>query len=1184
MSLDTQKQEQETKVLDKLYNDIKLNSKEHIVSSWDSIYAIAKDNSMNVDDLLLLNSIIGKEFQIRGKNVLIKAWDIVYIPKNIDIFNNNLSKLREIKEILNINEKLTKSELNTLKLDTNLYPRRVQSIGLAKVLDGFSSSQESEMDPRLPRIVDSGRETQVSCANLIRTLMAQSVNVWYLKNDEKAFLKKQNLHAWILPTELKNIWYDQKFEELMSFFDKDKIWQMNPIDNQKSYDQKIIELNNYLEKNWVPGSLVPYYFKYSKFKWVVADYNRRRPEDDKHYNTHQSMFAWKADMKFEAYEIKDYSIPGKITNFGWDKEKINKEIKDLSGELELAKADLIKTKSILLKSVDLSENEDIKKADAYMNKGLWVATGKNQAKIDELKIIIKSWLSPDSLKLEIEKALKRKITEADLVRILALRKVYNTTYDSVLAINKNLAKGVQLQEVSWKVKSNASIIANIAKYNDALEIIRDNQIKIKDLKEKLKIERKVTLVDYTANFIQDRLDYGPVAFSPESRAKIIEWIIKYNSLIHIKVNWQRILLDMEARNYQKGLSTIFVKPETKIEISGPMMIDWEHQLNSPDKDRQKKMNSRTRFFFEFMIPGTYLATELLEPGKNSSFRKTEFGKPSDKFEVKWVYDVRRWETVEKALKAKIIIFEKLNPKDPKFTSKLNYIYGLQIKALKIAGFLQDEQNLNPGAFKINRVIPYYDLGNIEKVFSAYIKDKKHTIRETQEQLKEIKNFVSVDVFPWDTEYHVFDRLKSSLVWANIKKYPHVDNIADLNYFQQKKLIKTLLEWFYDRNRHIISWKKLVVSFTKLDEVLQNISKESFVAAPRLNNIDEFVIENVSKIKQNQNLMKNILHNELYSDDTNNSIISRKFIKWKLENINMVSSIWDFQIRINFLQNWWNEWLNKETMNRVFETLEDKNIKNKIASFSPDEQDTINEDLEEVKKLKILTNKKNPSKEDFNEIYEILRDLIRLNSGDDSNYVWKVISSVFMEEKLNNHFEKLAWIMTYSGEDLDEVYSNPSKMKEYERVVMLINNQWERNALIALCENYILRLINNGFWINLETKSVYDDSVKWKALWKIDYGSLVFKEHLKSYIDQLNTHILPLEQKNLKNILERFYIDLDDAKWIKEFSNTIYKFMKSPVIDKFMLHKNLSTSILPENSEYTSSEFQKSAFNYIIKSF
>lgn len=67
------------------------------------------------------------------------------------------------------------------------------------------------------------------------------------------------------------------------------------------------------------------------------------------------------------------------------------------------------------------------------------------------------------------------------------------------------------------------------------------------------------------------------------------------------------------------------------------------------------------------------------------------------------------------------------------------------------------------------------------------------------------------------------------------------------------------------------------------------------------------------------------------------------------------------------------------------------------------------------------------------------------------------------------------------------------MKNYERSVILINNQWEKLLFICLWK-IIFRLINKWFWINLKSNDVYDDSLKWKLLWKIKYNWDVFKEH------------------------------------------------------------------------------------------
>lgn len=69
-------------------------------------------------------------------------------------------------------------------------------------------------------------------------------------------------------------------------------------------------------------------------------------------------------------------------------------------------------------------------------------------------------------------------------------------------------------------------------------------------------------------------------------------------------------------------------PEDMIEISGPMMVDGEKQSTHPDISRQKAMNIRTRFFFEFFLSEIYLPSELLVPGKESSYARREFSNHS----------------------------------------------------------------------------------------------------------------------------------------------------------------------------------------------------------------------------------------------------------------------------------------------------------------------------------------------------------------------------------------------------------------------------------------------------------------------------------------------------------------------------------------------------------------------------
>lgn len=86
--------------------------------------------------------------------------------------------------------------------------------------------------------------------------------------------------------------------------------------------------------------------------------------------------------------------------------------------------------------------------------------------------------------------------------------------------------------------------------------------------------------------------------------------------------------------------SISVFPEDSIEISGPMMIDGEKQTTHPDISRQIAMNIRTRFFFEFFLSETYFPSELLIPGKTSSYARREFSNHAGKLKIKGIYGLR----------------------------------------------------------------------------------------------------------------------------------------------------------------------------------------------------------------------------------------------------------------------------------------------------------------------------------------------------------------------------------------------------------------------------------------------------------------------------------------------------------------------------------------------------------------
>ncbi|MDD4151245.1 MAG: LysM peptidoglycan-binding domain-containing protein [Candidatus Gracilibacteria bacterium] len=1221
MGLEILKNLKNSESLNGIKKDIKENSKEYTISKGDSIYQIAKNNSMKVEDLILFNNMLGKEFKINKKNILIKAGDIVFVPKDIETFNDNLLKIKEIKKIFDTNDKITKSDLGMLKEEINFYPQRVQSIGLGKMLDGFVGAQKAEYDPRLSRIVDEKRETNVSCANLIRTLMAQSVNIGNLDVNEKAFFKKQNLDAWILPSELQKIKFDQKFRDLMSYFDKSKIGQVDPIGDQEGYDKKVLELASYLESSGIKGSLVPLYFKHSKFKGVVADYNAGKKEADKHYNTHQSIFAGNTEIEFKAFNVNDYHIPGKVIDFGSDTKKIMSEIDETTRSITNSKSDLFIIKQKLVDSVDLSNNEEMRKTDSKIIKGLSIDAGGNQEKISRLKNVLIKLDNRELIKSEAENILKKKISNADLDRFMELRKMYYHTYNSITAVNNIVSSNSKVDKVGKSLEANIEILKNIKEYNSLLDKVKNQENKLKNLNESLKIEKKINLVDYIANFIQDRLDYGPSALTQEARKKIIEGIFKYNSMIHVKVDGKEIDLAKEIENFKAGKSIVFVKSDSDISFSGPMMVDGEHQYYKGE-DRKNKMNSRTRFLFEFIVPQTYLATELLEPGENSSLRKENFGKYSDKFSVIGVYDVRKGETVENVLKEKIVLYQKLNVNDPEFTNKLNYHYGLQIKALQVSGYLQDEAKLNPGAFKINREIPYFNPENIEEVFSSYVKNKKATIKETQEMLKDVKKYVSLDIFPGDVSHMIFNRLKSQLEGSSINKEV-LENINNLNYFSQKKFIDQILKSVYDKNGKLKPGKKLIISFDLIEKNLNNIYDESYLSVPELKERDNYIIENTTKFKGNQDIMKNIIFNEIYGgedkktatkfikkytkdlgftigdlgDKLGETIDETKYMRYRRNTMKIpvgyydrsdilyrsdrATSIGNFQIKFPYLKYGWNEYLNKETLNKALDSLNSYEFMSMFHKMTKEEKEIYKVDIEKVNELKVLINKENLTKEDFGEIYFKLKNIIRLTPYDNTGYVGEVISAHIMNQKINNHYEKMYGMLNKSGEDMDKIVYDKDKMTKINKLILLLNNQSENVSLYRLTENYILRILS-GVFGKFETKDVYSKDLKGELLGKTEYGKGIFLEHLKSYVDKFYPYGLDKKQDDVKYKIAKFYNDLVEAKSHQEFMNIIYSFIKNPDIHKFLKENNLSSSIMIDDNELKSGAFQSSMFGYINK--
>lgn len=1068
-SEDTLISNKQKEVYDSIKIDIMQNMDVYSVSKWNTLAQISNDFWLsNYNDLLLLNSLLGKEFRLKnGKKhlVLLSLWEQLFVPKiwKVDTINENLVLLKDIKSTLDLNEiVLSDNSENKNILWEKIYPTKVRWVWIEKMLWWFIWAQKLEFDPYLPHIVDVSRQETVSCANLIRTLMAFSVDRKYLSEEEKSFFRKQWLDAWILPEALKKIWYVQT-HNLMNNFSTSMIWSQNPIpkENQEAYENDVIELWKYLETQWVPGTIVPLYFKYSRYKWVVAGYNRWKT--DKHYNTHQTIFAGNDTVAFDA-------------------------------------------------------------------KNVWIVKNGFIKPFEELK------------------------------------------------------------------------------------------------------EWEMTVFDFLTNFIQQRGDYWKSALADWQKKVVQEKLPKIISLIHIKVNWVEINL-WEEFSKSKDLS-FNIKPDDKIELYWPIMIDWLHMVNSTDPDKRKNMNARPRFYFEMIGIDTFYVSESLEPQNGSIWVWLNHKEVFWELKTKWVYALKRWDTAESAIKDKILRYEKdkfdaldKNAADyqEKYDRLLNRFFWLQIKALKVTWYMQSENDINKWSFNINAPIPYFDPKNIDEVFVSYINQRKQDKKSPNENLHIMRSYVQDTTFPLDNYKSVVNRVGEELEFHakyNSDIFPNLYLFSQFNELQQR----IFLEQFLNKakkskkidvkeflNGKISEWINMILSLEEADKIVSEISKVTYSKDVSLSPVDQFAIDLVVKLEQNNNILENIMMVENYTPVWSHGM--RRFLKQTLEHNpslqqdftimgkrikSKISSYWDFQLRLTNLDKWLHEeWPNKEQLLKAFFYFESKEFIDYVSTLDNDIKNRIRSDLNVVWQIKSLVLNYDLVDEETKKTYLTvikwkLQSILLLDDGSWENIVWKIVWASLLNDKMNLHFQKFNGILQASGERIDDIYIDNKKMESYEKVAILINNMWERNVVYWLTENYLIRIfqsIEKLLW----KKYSYPRLEKTSMLGQFIYGTSVFKKDILNYQEillqiknDLNTVYDPTNNQHrilvdiLNELLIIFHSFIDENNKNLTISTIYELFSNQKIKDSLKLLENndLYTSILPMESEFSWIEFRNSFFRYL----
>jgi len=304
----------------------------------------------------------------KWKKIIIKLWDIIKVPKKNKIveFNNNLYKLNRILDIIKINDLVSNSDLQSLNktlynVTQNFFPQSVESIWVKKLSQAFLNTQKDIFNPELPRITDISNQKAVTCAAMVIRVLYYSINPNEMRKEERDFFNKSNIDAWILPKELIKIDFVQK-NSLMEYLDKSKIWSFDPIWDNAWYEEWLVNLVKYLEKDWIEWSLIPFYFRGSNYKEVVRKYNDWKDKSKVHYNTHQSIYAWNSSMIFKAYEVKDIKNWTK-KSFWIDKEETLELIKEW--EKRKVKLSLEINNNVNLKKTTIIRIRNLRKKDEY---------------------------------------------------------------------------------------------------------------------------------------------------------------------------------------------------------------------------------------------------------------------------------------------------------------------------------------------------------------------------------------------------------------------------------------------------------------------------------------------------------------------------------------------------------------------------------------------------------------------------------------------------------------------------------------------------------------------------------------------------------------------------------------------------------------------------------------------------
>lgn len=526
------------------------NTELYTVKSGDTVASIAHNRGIeDYNDLLALNRLMGHGgLESNGKNgtrILIRPGDTVFIPKNIDQFRFDIESVKKISEAIVENRLVAEGNREALKKEINegIFPQYRQSLGMHRLNDGLLGNMQSSLHLGGPRQVDPKFERDASCAHYYRQELRSAFNIGDMPKEWKKFMNTGAIDAWELPARLLHLKngdrneFVQK-ENFMGYFDTSKFGgKTSPIASGKEdeYAHRMIALNDYLRDN--PNAVntaIPVYYKHSRYQ--LQGLLQAHAGGEKHYNTHMMRYIGTTPSVFPAYEWGEVHPDGTVTPFGVDRKHIDKETKTSKERLAQERTVYEDHKRILLEHVKNELATHVFIIDGKVER--YVRIWQERQEIRVRKGQKGDNKSPEAVKEELTRLFSSgdiaqvcsklpgiidyPVSEEDARYLIGLQRNKRRATEGMKQIQEALTNAREGQYPSFDKKDYAVLFFMDERLSQALSDYNSSALRasgytdtIRTNEEKMKSEKKIPVIEYLLNFLQQRADYGESAIKAE---------------------------------------------------------------------------------------------------------------------------------------------------------------------------------------------------------------------------------------------------------------------------------------------------------------------------------------------------------------------------------------------------------------------------------------------------------------------------------------------------------------------------------------------------------------------------------------------------------------------------------------------------------------------------------------------